>query len=258
MSSKRSPLDRLIEVEGFDKLTEVERAERLIWFAMRLHDREAAYLPYVVKLFSEAHYSTPNMARLRKNLKAKRLVISRVAQNGEDQFSLPRSRLTELDKRRAEVFGTVEERLLDDATAALQAHVDRTSNPQLKAFLSEAIGCLHANFLRAATVLTWSGAVENLLDYIFANKIKEFNAAASARGLVKKGITVRSAGFDRLKESEIIQLGEDIGIYGKSVKTQLTQCLDRRNGCGHPNDYKIRAQQVRSDIEFLLDHIFNL
>lgn len=255
----RSPLDRLIEAAGFDKLSETERAEKLIWFSMRSQDRPAAYLPYVRDLFVEAHYPTPNLSRLRKNLKAKRLVLNRKAQNGDDQFALLRDRLISLDRDlKSAVFGTAEERVLDDATAALQDHIDRTKNLQLKAFLSEAVGCLHANFLRAATVLAWSGAMEHLLDHVFAIKLKEFNAAAFARNLIKKPITVRTSGFDRLKESEIIQLCEDIGIYGKSVKGQLVHCLDSRNACGHPNDYKIRAQQVRSNIEVLLEHIFKL
>lgn len=259
MVKRRSQLDRLIDAADFDNLNETERAERLIWFAMRLQDRDAAYLPYVKNLFVTANYAEPNLSRLRKNLKAKRLVLSRASQNGEDQFALPRNRAEELDRElRAAVFGTPEEGVLDDATAALQAHVDRTANPKLKSFLSEAVGCLSAGFLRAATVLTWSGAMEYLLDHVFDKRLSEFNAAAKQRELLKKPISARNAGFDRLKESEIIQLCEDIGVFGKNVKTQLSQCLDRRNACGHPNDYKARPQQVRSDIEFLLDHIFEL
>ena len=254
-----SELDKLIEAAGFERLSEVERAERLIWYVMRSQRRDAAYLPFVKELFARAHYSEPNLSRLRKNLKAKRLVISRSKLNGDDQYSLPRERLVALDAAlHGRVFGTPEERVLDDATAALQAHVDRSTNPNLKAFLEEAVGCLSSGFLRAATVLTWSGAIEHLLDVIFATKLREFNSAASARSLIKKPISNRNAGFDRLKESEILQLCEDVGLFGKNVKTQLGQCLDRRNACGHPNDYKVRPQQVRSDIEFLLDHVFNL
>jgi hypothetical protein len=257
--ANRSQLDRLITAAEFEKLSEAERAERFIWYAMRLQDRPAAYLPFVKSLFVEAHYPTPNLSRLRKNLKSKKLVLSRIAENGDDQFALPRGRLEALDRElKAAVFGTAQERILDDATSALQSHIDSTSNPQLKAFLSEAVGCLQSNFLRAATVLTWSGAVEHLLDHVFTNKLAAFNTAAIGRGWLKKPIAVRNAGFDRFKESEILQVCEDIGVFGKSVKTQLSQCLDRRNGCGHPNDYKVRAQQVRSDIEFLLDHVFVL
>ena len=80
MVKSRSQLDRLIDAADFDKLNETERAERLIWYTMRLQDRDSAYLPYVKSLFVTANYSEPNLSRLRKNLKAKRLVLSRASQ----------------------------------------------------------------------------------------------------------------------------------------------------------------------------------
>lgn len=259
MATTRSPLDRLCEVARLSDITEIERAELLIWYAMRLQDRPAAYLPFVADLFVAAHFSKPNVTRLKANLKKRRTVISREAQEGTGQFSLQRQRLEELDKSlMVKVFGTPQDQLLDAATEALEAQAAKTQNPHLRAFLEEAIGCVRAKFYRAATVLAWSGALEYMLDFVFRTKLKEFNAAAIARGFIKKPISSRTSGFDRVGEANILQVCEDIGVFGKSVKKQLEQCLDRRNACGHPNDFKPGPQQVRSDIEFLIAHVFVL
>jgi len=41
------------------------------------------------------------------------------------------------------------------------------------------------------------------------------------------------------------------------VKAELKQCLDRRNGCGHPNSLKIGPNTVAHHLEILLLNVFN-
>jgi hypothetical protein len=42
------------------------------------------------------------------------------------------------------------------------------------------------------------------------------------------------------------------------VKNELKECLDRRNGCGHPNSLKIGANTVAHHIEILLLNVFKV
>ena len=176
MPGSKSQRDRLFDAAALSKKSEVEKAEHLIWFAMRAQKRPAAYLPHVAGLFAEAHLAKPNVARLRSNLKSKRIVVSREAENGSDQFSLPRDKLQELDRTLGRlVFDTPEERLLDDATEALKQLISRSTSFGLRTFLFEAVGCLESGYLRAAVVLSWSGAIERICDFLFDHKLTEFN-----------------------------------------------------------------------------------
>ena len=60
-----------------------------------------------------------------------------------------------------------------------------------------------------------------------------------------------------MKESEFLVILEKISLTGKSVKKELEQCLDRRNGCGHPNSLKIADHVVASHIEILILNVFS-
>jgi hypothetical protein len=59
-----------------------------------------------------------------------------------------------------------------------------------------------------------------------------------------------------MKESEFLVVLEKLSVIGKSVKKQLEQCLDLRNGCGHPNSLKIAEHVVASHIEILILNVF--
>jgi hypothetical protein len=47
-------------------------------------------------------------------------------------------------------------------------------------------------------------------------------------------------------------------VLQKNVKKELTNCLDRRNGCGHPNSFKIGAITVAHHIEVLILNVFRV
>jgi len=47
-------------------------------------------------------------------------------------------------------------------------------------------------------------------------------------------------------------------MLSKNVKTELKNCLDRRNRCGHPNSLKLGANTVAHHIEVLLLNVFKV
>ena len=60
----------------------------------------------------------------------------------------------------------------------------------------------------------------------------------------------------RMNESDFLDRLAAISVIGKNVKAELKGCLDRRNGCGHPNSLKISANTVAHHIEILLLNVF--
>jgi hypothetical protein len=126
--------------------------------------------------------------------------------------------------------------------AANIAHADT------KAFIDEAILCVSVGGLRAAIVFVWVAAVAELETRMWASGAKAVTAAVqkgnqNAKPLTKKDDLVK------LKDVELLQVAEDLGILDKSQKLMLGQALDTRNQCGHPNKYKPGVAKVKSHIE---------
>ena len=141
------------------------------------------------------------------------------------------------------------------ASKSLRQHVISIQNPDTRNFLEEAIGCLEANLLRAAVVLSWVGAVSVLYDNVVANHLPAFNAEATRRDPYWKPAKNRDD-LARMKESDFLDVLEAISVTGKSVKKILKHCLELRNACGHPSSLQIGESTVAAHIDQLMANIF--
>ena len=93
--------------------------------------------------------------------------------------------------------------------------------------------------------------------HIHANHLAAFNAEAlRIDPKWKEAKTTDDLG--RMKESDFLDriAVAPLSVIGKSVKKELKDCLDRRNGCGHPNSLKIGPNAVAHHIEILLLNVF--
>lgn len=124
-----------------------------------------------------------------------------------------------------------------------------------RAFVDEAIACLEAQFLRAAVVLSWIGAVSLLYDHVVAHHLAGFNAEASRRDPKWKSAKT-SDDLSRMKEFDFLNVLEALSILGKNVRKELQNALDLRNGCGHPNSLVLGPARVASHIETLILNVF--
>ncbi|CAM5309288.1 hypothetical protein [Leifsonia shinshuensis] len=52
-----------------------------------------------------------------------------------------------------------------------------------------------------------------------------------------------------LKEIQLLQIAEDVGVLDKAEKLILEQALTTRNQSGHPNKYRPGVAKVKSHIE---------
>ena len=139
----------------------------------------------------------------------------------------------------------------------LRAELPNIENEDTRAFVEEAIKCYEAELYRSAIVMSWLAAVDVLHNHVHAKHLKAFNTEAKrVDSRWKDAKTTDDLG--RMGEAEFLDRIAALSIVGKNVKKELTNCLDRRNGCGHPNSLKIGANTAAHHLEILLLNVFKV
>lgn len=137
----------------------------------------------------------------------------------------------------------------------LHALLPNLAGIDVRSFMNEAIACLEGRQFRAAVVLSWVGAVSVLHDHVLANHLSAFNAEATRRNVTWKPVKVKDD-FGNMKEATFLDVLEHISVIGGNVKKELKNCLDLRNGCGHPNSLAIGDNRTAAHIESLILNVF--
>ena len=138
---------------------------------------------------------------------------------------------------------------------SLQAELAKISNPDTNAHVGEAVHCYRYGLYRAATIMSWVGAVSILRDVIHTSHLSQFNADMKRVDTKWKDVVVVDD-FSKRRESDFLDCIARLGVVGQDVKTQLKQCLTRRNSCGHPNSLQVSANTVAAHIEILVLNVF--
>ena len=138
----------------------------------------------------------------------------------------------------------------------LRESLAKVSDKNIASFVEEAIICYERSLYRAAVVFSWVGAVAILYDYVVRNKIAEFNAEATRRDPKWKN-ALTADDLTRMKENDFLDVLEAISVIGKSTKQELKNCLQLRNGCGHPNSLQIGESRVASHLETLVLNVYS-
>ncbi|MBI5683946.1 MAG: hypothetical protein HZC54_02600 [Verrucomicrobia bacterium] len=142
--------------------------------------------------------------------------------------------------------------------SSLRQHAKRITDQDTSAFLDEAIKSFEAGLYRAAVVLSWVGAMSLLQDEVFGRHLHAFNAEAQRRDADWRAAKAKDD-LSRMKESDFLDIigSPPLSIIGKNVKEELkNNCLQLRNGCGHPNSLKIGESRASAHIEVLVLNIF--
>lgn len=137
----------------------------------------------------------------------------------------------------------------------LRAEVVKIKDANTRAFAEEAVKCYEAELNRSAIVMSWLAAMDVFYRVVFEKHLSAFNAEAVR---IDAGWKQAKSVDDlaRMKESDFLDRLVAISVVGKSVKAELKQCLDRRNGCGHPNSLQIGPNTVAHHLEILLLNVF--
>jgi hypothetical protein len=139
----------------------------------------------------------------------------------------------------------------------LRSELANISDADTRAFAEEAIRCYETKLYRSAIVMSWLAAVDVLHKHVVANHLSAFNTAAHAFDNRWKSAKT-SDDLGKMKEADFLDRLVGISVLSKNVKTELKNCLDRRNGCGHPNSLKLGTNTVAHHLEVLLLNVFRV
>lgn len=137
----------------------------------------------------------------------------------------------------------------------LRAELAKIVDSNTRAFVEEAICCYEAGLHRSAVVMSWIAAVDVLHKHVCNSYLAVFNAEVS-RVDAKWKAAKTPDDLGRMGEAELLDRLAAISVLSKNVKAELKNCLDRRNGCGHPNSLKLGTNTVAHHIEILLLNVF--
>lgn len=148
---------------------------------------------------------------------------------------------------------------IEKVATDFRAETLKIKDPQTRAFVEEAIACFEYDLFRSAIVMSWLSAVDVLHAYVVAHHLRDFNIQATKDWAKRKypwKIAKTSDDLGLMNEGEFIETIYKVSMIGKSVRDELHLCLKRRNGCGHPNSLKLRANTVAAHLEILILNVF--
>lgn len=133
--------------------------------------------------------------------------------------------------------------------------VAKVNDPVESNFLQEAINCHRIKSHRAAIILVWMVTMYHLQNYIFTNRLTEFNAALAKNPEKKMSKVVSFDDFSDIGESKQIELARSAGAISNDVRKILDEKLGVRNSAAHPSGVVFSEHKAT---EFALDLISNV
>ena len=140
--------------------------------------------------------------------------------------------------------------------SALEKSYARLRDENEKSYMLEALKCLSARAPRAAVVFAWNAAIRNIQRRFLQHDVKSINKAirkhAPGASWVKQ-----INDFDKINDRPVVEASEKLGIFSKSEKMVIVNCLDLRNQCGHPSTYIPGNHRVAAFFEDLYTIVFD-
>jgi integrase len=137
-------------------------------------------------------------------------------------------------------------------TQHLISQINRISNPDEKEYLLEAVKCLEAGAYRAGIIFIWNYAIRNIHHKLLSHSLNSLNQAISRHVNNAKQIATEDD-FAFIKESIVLRVTVDLGVFDKNQKKVLEDCLDIRNSCGHPGKYNPTETKAKAYIEDIIN-----
>lgn len=139
------------------------------------------------------------------------------------------------------------------ASKDLRALVARVNSPQGADYLAEAIACFEAQCLRAAIVMGWAVCYDQVLEYVLAKRLIDFNQELAKRNQKVKHVTQRED-FAELKESLVLEVCRAAAVVSKATWKTLDRSLNTRNDYAHPSGRTIVAATAEAFIEDIVNN----
>ena len=150
--------------------------------------------------------------------------------------------------------------LLKEVSESLHTMIQQIPNQHEREYIEEAISCLSPvnNASRAAIVMGWAGTVFNLRRKVDRQGVAGYSAFTThLQNINLKAKPVADFNdLEDIKDIYLLDICEKMNIIkGKSVKNQLNQWLDFRNGVGHPTNVKPGIYKVKAFFEDIIQYV---
>lgn len=131
----------------------------------------------------------------------------------------------------------------------------KVTNSEQSEYLSEAIACARAGYLKASVVLGWCACIDHIHKKIDNMGYPTFNITSARLASQQKGRfknfnkTYNITSINELREvfdKDILTVLEGISIIDFNQGTRLKSCLEMRNHSGHPGEAPITLYNVMS------------
>jgi len=236
-------LDVLVmRISKFAALSYTDKVRIFMWH-IHTHQRRERIAPSdLTACFDALHIPQPaNISQILRQLVDKSEVLK-----DRQGHRLSRPLRERYDAQYGSRIETVE---VDQLLSSLPASLPHTAQQE---YLAEAIACFRHGAFRAAIVMTWNVAYDHLLTVVAVRSLAGFNnQMATMFGGKKKAVTSKFE-FQRLKESEVIEVCNAGSIISKEVAKVLNDKLDKRNSAAHPSGSTIDKLQAEAYISDLI------
>lgn len=236
--------DFICGIASFEELTASDKIRTFAWY-IHVH-RSLQYFKTVdiTMCFDQLHLPRPsNPSRLLLNLVEQKQLLS--DRNG---FRLAKSLRDKLDVMHGARAETI---LVDKLLSGLPA---KLLGLDQEGYMEEALICFRNRAFRAAIVMTWNVAYDHLVSTILDRHLVRFNTQMSSMfGGKKKDVHGRED-FQRLKESEVVEVCNAGGLVAKEVAKVLSDKLDKRNSAAHPSGSSFDKLQTEAYISDLINN----
>jgi site-specific recombinase XerD len=139
-------------------------------------------------------------------------------------------------------------------TTALANIVGELTDSDEREYFLEAISCYRIKAFRAAVVLAWQAAVRRIHLECFSHSLNVLNTALQKHDQNAREIkSIDDLGV--IKETTLLNIARDLGIFDKNVKGILVECLGLRNKCGHPGKYSPGPSKIAAYLEDLITYV---
>ncbi len=141
-------------------------------------------------------------------------------------------------------------------TTDLERLLTKVTDEQEHDYLLEGIKCFKAHALRAGVIFLWTAAIYKIQKKCIVVNSGYLNTELKKIYPKAKDIKVLED-FEYIKDEFLLDLACNIKVLDKTTKEELKNtCLDLRNRCSHPGNYKPKAQKIKAYVEDIIGMLY--
>lgn len=137
----------------------------------------------------------------------------------------------------------------------LRRLMDKVKDDDSNDFLKECLTCLEANALRSSVIMGWALVMDSLYHKVLNVGPSTFNKAAQQRYGTNAKTVRRRDDLLYYRDSNILLLCEDVGLFDRNIRDMLEGHLKLRNKCAHPGKYKLGKKKVEGFFEDVVNNV---